>query len=142
VAPEVVVRKLDTLRSLLAELEKHAGATADEIRQDPYRVERLLELLVTAAADLLSHLLAERGEQPGTYREIFRRAGEQGLIAAELAERLEKAAGMRNVLVHLYEDIDYQVVADSVERALADFDEFLRVMRQRVREMGTDRMQG
>ena len=127
-APEVVVRKLDTLRSLLAELEKHAGATADEIRQDPYRVERLLELLVTAAADLLSHLLAERGEQPGTYREIFRRAGEQGLIAAELAERLEKAAGMRNVLVHLYEDIDYGIVQESVGQALRDFPKLIRAL--------------
>jgi len=126
VAPEVVVRKLDTLRSLLAELEKHAGATAEEIRRDPYRVERLLELLVTAAADLLSHLLAERGEQPGTYREIFRRSGEQGLIAAELAERLEKAAGMRNVLVHLYEDIDYGIVQESVGQALRDFPALIR----------------
>lgn len=125
-APEVVVRKLDTLRSLLAELEKHAGATAEEIRRDPYRVERLLELLVTAAADLLSHLLAERGEQPGTYREIFRRSGEQGLIAAELAERLEKAAGMRNVLVHLYEDIDYGIVQESVGQALRDFPALIR----------------
>jgi uncharacterized protein YutE (UPF0331/DUF86 family) len=121
-----VVRKLDTLRSLLAELEKHKGATMKEIAQDPYRVERLLELLVTAAADLLSHLLAERGEQPGTYREIFRRAGDQGLIAAELAERLEKAAGMRNVLVHLYEDIDYGIVQESVGQALRDFPALIR----------------
>jgi uncharacterized protein YutE (UPF0331/DUF86 family) len=121
-----VVRKLDTLRSLLAELEKHKGATMKEIAQDPYRVERLLELLVTAAADLLSHLLAERGEQPGTYREIFRRAGDQGLIAAELAERLEKAAGMRNVLVHLYEEIDYGIVQESVGQALRDFPALIR----------------
>ncbi|HUP42999.1 MAG TPA: DUF86 domain-containing protein [Thermoanaerobaculia bacterium] len=127
-APEVVVRKLDTLRSLLAELEKHAGATAEEIRRDPYRVERLLELLVTAAADLLSHLLAERGEQPGTYKETFRQAGEQGLITSDLSDRFQRAAGMRNVLVHLYEDIDYGIVHESVGQALRDFPELIRAL--------------
>lgn len=125
-APEVVVRKLGYLRSLLDELRKHAGATADEIADDPYRVERLLELLVTAAADLLTHLLAERGTQPGTYRETFRRAGELGLLDRDLSERLQKAAGMRNVLVHLYDEIDYGIVREGIENALRDFPQLIR----------------
>ena len=125
-APEVVVRKLHHLRRLLDELGKHAGSTVEEIASDPYRVERLLELLVTSAADLLAHLLAERGEHPETYRDAFRLAGEQRLLESELSHRLQAAAGMRNVLVHLYEEIDYGILHESVADALRDFPELIR----------------
>ena len=125
-APEVVVRKLRHLRLLLEELRKHADASQQEIESDPYRVERLLELLVTSAADLLTHLLAERGEHPQTYREAFRLAGQQGLLGRELSGRLQGAAGMRNVLVHLYEEIDYGILHESVSDALQDFPELIR----------------
>ena len=120
-APEVVVRKLRHLRLLIEELRKHADASVEEIASDPYRVERLLELLVTSAADLLTHLLVERGTHPETYRDAFRLAGKQRLLDAELAERLQAAAGLRNVLVHLYEDIDHEILHESVSRALRDF---------------------
>lgn len=132
-APDVVARKLGYLRSLLADLREHAGAGPDDIAREHYRVERILELLVTAAADLLTHLLAEEGEPPGTYRETFRRAGEAGLIGPELSERLQKAAGMRNVLVHLYEEIDLGIVREAVENAIQDFPALITALEPRGR---------
>lgn len=50
----------------------------------------------------------------------------RGLLAEDLAERLSRAAGLRNILVHLYEDIDYEIVAASIDAALDDFDALLR----------------
>lgn len=132
-APDVVARKLGYLRSLLGDLREHAGAGPEEIAREHYRVERILELLVTAAADLLTHLLAEQGEPPGTYREAFRRAGEAGLIGPELSERLQKAAGMRNVLVHLYEEIDLGIVREAVENAIQDFPALITALEPRGR---------
>lgn len=34
---------------------------------------------------------------------------------------------MRNVLVHLYEDIDYQILHGSIQPALQDFSQFTAV---------------
>ncbi len=39
----------------------------------------------------------------------------------DLAQRLAGAAGLRSILVHLYEEIDYEIVADSIAPALDDF---------------------
>ncbi len=119
-APEVVHRKLAYLRSLLQQLRQHADASVDDLRKDPYRAERLLELLVTAAADLLTHLLAERDEHAGTYRETFEHAGTAGLIDPDLSARLQKAAGMRNVLVHQYEVINYEMIRQGIANILRD----------------------
>lgn len=131
-SPEVLARKLERLATYLADLEPHRGRTGAEIRQDPYEVERLLELLVQVAVDVLAHLLSEQGITPASYRETFEEAGAQGLIPEPLASRLSGAAGLRNVLVHLYEEIDYEIVARSIENAARDFRELLRVLEGRL----------
>jgi uncharacterized protein YutE (UPF0331/DUF86 family) len=120
-SPEVLARKIGRLRDYLGALDAHQGRSADEIAGDPYEVERLLELLVQVGVDALSHLLVLRGRSASSYRDTFLQAGEAGLVDPDLAERLADAAGLRNVLVHLYEEIDYEVVARSVGRASSDF---------------------
>lgn len=119
-APEVVLRKLGVLRLLLRDLEPYADASRQEVENEHYKVERILELLATAASDLLQHLLAEREVIAASYRDVFRQAAAAGLLDASLAQRLEGAAGMRNVLVHLYDEIDYAILHGSIGPALRD----------------------
>jgi uncharacterized protein YutE (UPF0331/DUF86 family) len=125
VAPEVRQRKLRYLEHLLADLEPFRQASLAEVEQAHYTVERILELLAMTATDLTFHLLAERGLQPQTYREGFRLAGEQGLLSPGLAQSLQAAAGLRNVLAHLYDDLDFEILHASVGVALETFRQFL-----------------
>lgn len=118
---EVLARKLASLRRYLADLTPHAGKSAERILEDRYEVERLLELLVQVAVDIVTHELWERGVVPDSYRGAFLAAAKEGLLPDGLASRLADAAGLRNILVHLYEEIDYEIVAASVEEALRDF---------------------
>ena len=131
-SPEVLARKLERLAFYLAALESHRGRTAEEIRNDPYAVERVLELLVQVAVDIAAHLVVEQGASPASYRETFVEAGRKGLIPERLAATLADAAGLRNILVHLYENIDYEIVANSVGSALRDFREFLQILEKRL----------
>ena len=43
---------------------------------------------------------------PTSYADAFRRLGTAGLIDADLAARLVKAAGFRNLVAHAYEELD------------------------------------
>ncbi len=131
-SPDVLARKLERLSRYLVDLESHRGRTSTDIRENPYEVERLLELVIQVAMDVVAHLLAEEGVTPSSYRAAFEEAGQKGLLPVDLAGRLADAAGLRNVLVHLYEDIDYEIVARSIDRALQDFGEFMEVFRQRL----------
>ena len=134
-SPEVLARKLVHLRRCLQDLRAHEGATVDEIEGDPYAVERLLELVVQIAVDLVSHELSRLDVVAASYRDAFRKAGEHGGLSEGLATRLQDAAGLRNVLVHMYDDIDYGIVARSIGPALEDFGEVLRVFEQRLAAM-------
>jgi Uncharacterized conserved protein, COG2445 len=129
-ARDVLLRKLAYLRQLLRDLTPFAPMSRNEIEKQHYTVERILELLVGAAADLTFHILAERGLTPTSYRESFRLAAQEGLLPGDLAERLQQAAGMHNILVNLYETIDYAVLHASIAPALHDFALFVAVAEQ------------
>ncbi len=118
---DVLARKLARLRAYLSDLGAHAGRSATDLRDDPYEVERLLELLVQVAVDIVAHDLAERGVVSESYRRTFLDGAAHGLLPTDLADSLADAAGLRNILVHVYEDIDYEIVAASVDRALREF---------------------
>lgn len=134
-SPEVLARKLAKLRVFLSDLRPYEGASLPTVEEDHYRVERLLQLLVEVATDILAHELARLGVVPASYRDAVRKAVEEGILSEELGGSLERAAGLRNVLVHLYEDLDMEILAASVEPALNDFGEFLELFQKRLEEM-------
>ena len=92
-----------------------------------YEIERLLELLVMTASDIVFHLISAKGEPaPTSYKAAFLRAGEMGIISEDLSRSLALSAGLRNILVHEYEEIDYSLVHKSIPVAIRDFTIFIR----------------
>lgn len=65
---------------------------------------------------------------PATYGEAFRRLAEEGFLEPDLAERLVRAAGFRNAIVHAYENLDMRRVYDAASRGRADLRAFLAEM--------------
>ena len=58
---------------------------------------------------------------PRTMGEGFVRLAELNIIASEIAERMQKAVAFRNILVHNYTDIDWDIVEAIVTHHLSDF---------------------
>jgi len=133
-SPQIVKSKLDELSVYLKDLKKIGDCSYDDfLKRDHYAVERLLEQLVIIAHDAVAHVLAIRGEEmPMTLRTTFLRAGELGILPAELAEKLARAAGMRNLIVHAYSKVDLRQIYDNIKPALADFAEFSRVLAKKL----------
>lgn len=131
---DVLARKLRRLRTYLGHLAGHVGRDATDLAADPFEVERLLELVVQVAVDILNHDLAAADVVPQSYRDTFIQAGAQGLLPESLADTLALSAGLRNILVHAYEDIDYEMVAASIDRALEDLGRFLEIYSARLDE--------
>jgi uncharacterized protein YutE (UPF0331/DUF86 family) len=127
---DVLVRRLAFLRRLLHDLAAFEHATPDEVAAHHYTLERIFELLVGAASDLLFHVLSEQGITASSYRDSFRLEAEHGLLPADLAGRLQQAAGMRNILVHMYEEIDHTILHQSIGAVLRDFAQFVALAEQ------------
>jgi len=57
---------------------------------------------------------------------------ETGVVSAELVARLERMAGFRNIVVHLYQNVDLGIVRDVVENHLGDLLDFVAAIRRRL----------
>ncbi len=130
---EVFDRRLGKLEEILRELrELAAGASPQEYLQDrrlQAQAERWLHLAAECCLDLANHLIADRGwRSPSTYRETFTILREQGVVSGELSKRLEDWAGLRNVLVHLYLDLDHSRLWQFLTEELDDLEAFARAV--------------
>lgn len=73
--------------------------------------EHYMRIALEAILDLGRHVIVKTGlGVPQEYREVGRILREKGVVPAELGKKLETMAGLRNVLVHLYWDIDYALL--------------------------------
>lgn len=126
-SPEVVMKKLESISNYLNDLLPYKKIKYDEFMQKHYEIERILELLVMTASDIVFHLISDKGEPaPSSYKAAFLRAGELRIISKKLSKSLALSAGLRNILVHEYEAIDYKIVHKSIPSAVRDFTAFIK----------------
>jgi uncharacterized protein YutE (UPF0331/DUF86 family) len=128
-SPDTLRRQLGQLRRYLDDLRPYAAMNDKERKANRYAIERLLELVVSGMIDVAFHVVRMRGlTPPGSYREGFELLAANALLPEELAKRLEKAAGFRNLLVHEYGDLDEQKVFAAISPALKDGEAFFHLM--------------
>lgn len=123
----------DMITSLLSDL-RGAMHRARELTARPFddlgvyerlALRYLVIELVEASAVICVHLLrALYYVEVEGYPHCFLRMGELGLIPARLAERLARAARLRNLVVHRYWVIDDRRLYEEVKRGLSDFEEY------------------
>lgn len=130
----LVRRKLARLLRNLDDLAPVEGLSVEAFRSDLFRqkgTERLLQEVVEAAVDVNLHLLrVHGGPSPPDYYRSFTLLGEAGLIPNELAEALAPSTGLRNRLVHEYDDLDDRIVLEAVAEARRLFPEYARAVEE------------
>ena len=74
---------------------------------------------------LCYHISAKKLKKvPKEYAECFEILSEQKIISNELGNELIKMARFRNMLVHVYWKIDYQIIFDIIQNKLDNLREF------------------
>lgn len=124
----LIERKLESLRRCLARVQEKCPPSAAELAQD-LDAQDILVLNRTRAVqlcvDIALHLLSEQeSPPPQSMGGAFEQLARLGLIPQELANRLKKAVGFRNVAVHSYQEIDWVIVHAIATRHLDDFKAF------------------
>lgn len=108
---EVFGRRLAHLETVLRQLRQLATVEQVRFLAEPglqAQAERWLQVAAECALDLANHVIADRGwRTPTSNREAFRILREQGVLDEPLAAVMEGWAGLRNILAHLYLEIDH-----------------------------------
>lgn len=130
-APDLA-RRYARLEAALRKLRRYAGRarSADTLRRDDELqdlVARNFQIAVEALIDVASSLIAARGlRPPDSAADAFSVLCEAGLLPARQAEVARLWVGFRNVLVHEYAGIDWDIVHQALS---ADLDRLAELAR-------------
>ncbi len=107
---DIINRKLESLRRCVARIHSKMPLTQDNLQTD-YDLQDIvsvnLERAVQTCVDIAAHMISEtEASPPNTMAESFSRLAALKFLTPQLAERMRKAVGLRNILVHHYTDID------------------------------------
>jgi len=129
---DVIERKLESLRRYISRIESKQPFPLERLETDA-DLQDILALNLTQAiqtvVDIGMHILARTGNRaPETMAEVFDVLDEAGILSPDLADRMKRAVGFRNIAVHAYGQVNWRIVFAICERHLSDFREFARRM--------------
>ncbi len=122
---EGLLRNLATYTGYLRNLAK---IERDTFLRDPEKIgaaRYYLQVAIEVCIDLGNHLIAsERWRAPKDYRDVFSVLQENGVLPVEFVQTLRQMAGVRNLLVHLYWEVDDAQLYADLQNNLDDFDQY------------------
>ncbi len=118
------------------------GFTHEELLRDfdlqdilSVNLQRAVQLSVDIALQLLSDL---SGKPPDTMGQAFIALREHGVISEGTANALRSSVGLRNVAVHDYVAVNWQIVQDVAEQHVEVFAEYMREVEGWLGRSGAD----
>ena len=130
--PVVIASKLESLSRCLDRITSKNRKTLDQLLGDidlqdilALNLERSIQLCV----DIANHILSTLDDSPAmSMAESFERLSEKEIISKEMAGNLRRAVGFRNLSVHAYDKIDWNLVWTNIESDLKDLVNFVEII--------------
>jgi uncharacterized protein YutE (UPF0331/DUF86 family) len=126
VDPDRVRRLLQLLDRFTEELDQLRSTEPQTYLDDhAYEGRYLVQASAQVCIDVANHVIASEGwRTPMDFRDAFTVLEEEDVLESDLAERMGALAGLRNRLVHLYDDVDDALVHEALRAGLGDLRSF------------------
>jgi len=125
---DLVASRLADVADRIERVRTRCPVDADTLARDRDALDLVsfnLMLAVQAAADIASHLIATEGwPAAGSLAASFARLRDRGVIRAETAAAMGRAAGLRNVVAHGYAGVDAVAVFVAATEGVRDLEAF------------------
>ena len=134
--PTLLVERISEIKQSLEQIESISDKGQEAFLEDLVLVDSVkyrLLVVIEACISICSHITTRAfNKAPEGYADCFFVLGEVGVIHADLAQRLSEMARFRNMLVHIYREIDdkrlYIIITkdfDDVELFLSEIGDFI-----------------
>lgn len=121
---DIIINKVQSIQRCIKRAREELTAAGNEFRNNHSRQDAAV-LNVTRACEQsidLANYLIKRGKMgvPTSSGESFTLLAAEKLIPLELADRLKRMVGFRNIAVHEYQQPNIDIVIDVIEHRLND----------------------
>ncbi len=122
---DVVLNKKESIERCIRQINNYYRLSTEQpfeediLRQDAIAIN--MQRACEQSIDLANYTIkTEKLGLPKESKDSFRLLAENKIIPKDLADRLCKMIGFRNILVHEYQDLDLQLMIDVIENHLQD----------------------
>jgi uncharacterized protein YutE (UPF0331/DUF86 family) len=124
---ELLMKNLAYLHSLSLLKKEEFIENFEKILATRHAVQETIQICL----DLAFHVCAVNNlNTPKNYRNAFQILGKAGFISIRTAQKMELWAGLRNLITHIYEDIDDNLLWQSIESDLDAIEDFIKQINQ------------
>jgi len=134
-----VARRVDRFLAALERLDRLSAMSSSRLMAEDLlplleREVREVEVVIQGLLDLGSYIISAMGwEPPARYRDIGPTLARHGVLSSGDGRLLADLAGLRNIIVHPYGDVDYEALYEHMlmlrrdaRRILAEMLDFLQ----------------
>jgi uncharacterized protein YutE (UPF0331/DUF86 family) len=130
---DIVLNKKESIERCIRQAKIYFGqASAVPFREDFLKQDAIainLQRACEQAIDLANYVIkTKKLGLPKDSKEAFQLLSENHIIPRELAEKLQKMIGFRNVLVHEYQKLDIDRMIDVIENRLTDLIDYTHLI--------------
>jgi len=126
----------EKIEGLIRRLREYTGYLQEIVRQDQAdflddpksmgSARYYLQVSVETCINIANHIISTEGlRAPRDYRDSFTVLNEAGILSGDLAQTMRELAGLRNLLVHVYWDVDDETIYEGIRTDLGDFAAFV-----------------
>ena len=126
---DLILAKVGSIRRHLKRISEKGAVDLETFLSDIDRQEVIsfnLHLAIENCTDLAAHIISEEGlGVPGSASEMFYLLEENGYLSLQLTEKMIRAVGLRNLIVHEYDKVDLKRLFAIVQKDIKDINEYI-----------------
>jgi uncharacterized protein YutE (UPF0331/DUF86 family) len=127
---DLLLAKASSVRRHLKRIKEKSKIDLKTFLSDLDRQEIVmfnLQMAIQNCVDIAAHIISEEGFGiPDSISEMFYLLEENRYLDNQLTEKMVKAAGFRNLIVHEYAKIEVKQVFDIAQKDITDLNEYLK----------------
>ena len=126
---ELLLKRIQDIRESVEIIKQYKNISLDEFLQNQAVLDRVkyrFILAIEAAISMCNHISNRYGfGVPEGFAHCFKLLADHNVIKSELALELQKMSRFRNILVHLYWQVDNKQVYEIMQNYLHDFEDYI-----------------
>jgi uncharacterized protein YutE (UPF0331/DUF86 family) len=127
---DLILAKASSVKRHLRRIEEKRNIDLNIFLKDIDRQESILfnlQMAIQNCIDIAAHIISDEGlGVPGSTNEMFYLLEENGYLDHDITEKMVKAVGFRNLIVHEYEQIELRQVFEITQEDIKDLNEYLK----------------
>lgn len=127
---DLIIAKADAVKKHLKRIEKKSDIAFEKFLEDIDAQESIffnLQMAIQNCLDIAAHIISDESlGVPGSNNDMFYLLDENHYIEKETTEKMVKAVGFRNLIVHEYAKLDMRQVYDVAQKDSKDLHLFVK----------------